>query len=46
MEELHVSSLTIKDGSVVLSQEVLIREEIEMVHQGAGHKERQGALER
>lgn len=39
-------SLTVKDGSVVLSQEVLVREEIEMVHQGAGHQERQGALER
>lgn len=41
-----VSSLTIKDGSIVLHQQVLVREEIEVVHQGAGHKERQGPLER
>lgn len=45
-KKLRISSLTIKDGSVVLRQKVLVREEIEMVHQGAGHEERQHALER
>lgn len=36
--------LTFKDGSIILSQEVLVGEEIEMINQGAGHKEGQGAL--
>lgn len=45
-KKLRISSLTIKDGSVVLRQKVLVREEIEVVHQGAGHEERQHALER
>lgn len=36
--------LTFKDGSVVLGQEVLVGEEIEMIHQGAGHEEGHGAL--
>lgn len=36
--------LTFKDGSIVLSQEVLVGEEIEMIHQGTGHKEGHGAL--
>lgn len=38
--------LTIKDDSIILSQQMLIREEIEMIHQGAGHKEGHGPLER
>lgn len=36
--------LTFKDGSIILSQEVLVGEEIEMINQGAGHKEGHGAL--